>query len=64
MLDHLAALNEVQEKTFGDPEINSRISNYEMAYRMQTSVPDVMDISEEPDHILRMYGKNSYQPGT
>ena len=64
MLDHLAALNEVQEKTFGDPEINSRISNYEMAYRMQTSVPDVMDISDEPDHILRMYGKNSYQPGT
>jgi hypothetical protein len=64
MLDHLAALNEAQEKTFGDPEINSRISNYEMAYRMQTSVPDVMDISNEPDHILRMYGKNSYKPGT
>ena len=52
MLDHLAQLNEKQEKTFGDPEINSRISNYEMAYRMQTSVPDVMDISDEPDHIL------------
>ena len=64
MLDHLAALNEAQEKTFGDPEINSRISNYEMAYRMQTSVPEVMDISNEPDHVLRMYGKNSYTPGT
>ena len=64
MLDHLAQLNEKQEKTFGDPEINSRISNYEMAYRMQTSVPDVMDISDEPDHILRMYGKDSFTPGT
>lgn len=64
MLDHLAALNEAQQKTFGDPEINSRISNYEMAYRMQTSVPEVMDISNEPDHVLRMYGKNSYKPGT
>ena len=64
MLDHLADLNEAQENTFGDPEINSRVSNYEMAYRMQTSVPDVMDISNEPDQILRMYGKNSYKPGT
>ena len=64
MLDHLAEINEAQEKSFGDSEISSRISNYEMAYRMQTSVPDVMDISDEPDHILRMYGKNSYKPGT
>ena len=64
MLDHLAAINEADERTFGDPEINSRISNYEMAYRMQTSVPDVMDIGDEPDYILRMYGKNSYKPGT
>ena len=44
MLDHLAEINEAQEKSFGDSEISSRISNYEMAYRMQTSVPDVMDI--------------------
>ncbi len=64
MLDHLAEINEAQEKSFGDSEISSRISHYEMAYRMQTSVPDVMDISDEPDHILRMYGKNSYKPGT
>ena len=64
MLDHLAEINEAQEKSFGDSEISSRISNYEMAYRMQTSVPDAMDISDEPDHILRMYGKNSYKPGT
>ena len=64
MLDHLAEINEAQEKSFGDSEISSRISHYEMAYRMQTSVPDVMDISDEPDYILRMYGKNSYKPGT
>ena len=64
MLDYLAELNEQQESTFGDPEVSSRIAQYEMAYRMQTSVPETMDISNEPDYILQMYGPNAQKPGT
>lgn len=64
MLDKVAQLNQQQLETFGDPEINSRIAQYEMAYRMQTSVPEVMDVSNEPDHVYRMYGPDSTRPGT
>lgn len=64
MLDKLAELNHQQFQTYGDPEISSRIAQYEMAYRMQTSVPEVMDISKEPDHIYQMYGPDSTRPGT
>lgn len=64
MLDYLAELNEQQESTFGDPEVSSRIAQYEMAYRMQTSVPETMDISNEPDYVLQMYGPNAQKPGT
>ncbi|MCQ0110453.1 DUF1501 domain-containing protein [Zhouia amylolytica] len=64
MLDHLAEMNHFQEEKFGDPEINSRIAQYEMAYKMQTSVPETMNIDDEPDHIFRMYGPDSYKPGT
>ncbi len=64
MLDYLSELNEKQEREFGDPEINSRIKQYEMAYRMQTSVPTTMNIEEEPDHIIQMYGANATIPGT
>ncbi len=64
MLDHIAELNSKQLEEFGDPEISSRIAQYEMAYRMQTSVPDVVDVSKEPDHIYQMYGPDSMQPGT
>ncbi len=64
MLDHISELNAKQEQEFGDPEINSRIAQYEMAYRMQTSVPDTMDIEGEPDHILQMYGSDAAIPGT
>lgn len=64
MLDHIAELNHQQMETFGDPEIASRIAQYEMAYRMQTSVPDVMDISDEPDYIYKMYGPDVMTPGT
>jgi len=64
MLDQVAALNEKQLQEFGDPEISTRISQYEMAYRMQTSVPDVMNIEGEPDHIYQMYGPDSTVPGT
>ncbi len=64
MLDKLAELNEKQLQEFGDPEITTRIAQYEMAYRMQTSVPDVMNIDNEPDHIYQMYGPDSTVPGT
>ncbi len=64
MLDHISELNAKQEKEFGDTEINSRIAQYEMAYRMQTSVPETMNIEEEPDHILKMYGSEAAVPGT
>jgi hypothetical protein len=56
MLDGVNQLNELAETSFGDPEINTRIRQYEMAYRMQTSVPDLTDLSDEPKHILDMYG--------
>jgi hypothetical protein len=55
-LDALKALNELQLQNVGDPEIATRIAQYEMAYRMQTSVPEVMDIAKEPKHIHEMYG--------
>jgi hypothetical protein len=64
MLDKLAALNHKQLEEFGDPEITTRIAQYEMAYRMQTSVPEVMDITNEPEYIYRMYGPDAMQPGT
>ena len=64
MLDKVAELNHRQQEAFGDPEISSRIAQYEMAYRMQTSVPKVMDISDEPDYIYKMYGPDATQPGT
>jgi hypothetical protein len=64
MLDKLEELNQKQYEEYGDPEIQSRIAQYEMAYRMQTSVPDLMDVSKEPDSIYRMYGPDATQPGT
>ena len=63
-LDHLAELNEKRMHDFGDPEISSRIAQYEMAYRMQTSVPEAMDISDEPDSVFEMYGEDARRPGT
>jgi len=63
-LDYLKKLQEIQFDNIADPEIEARITQYEMAYRMQTSVPEVMDISDEPDHIYQMYGPDSTQPGT
>ena len=64
MLDHLSQLNELHLAEFGDPETSARIAQYELAYRMQTSVPETMDISKEPDYIYRMYGPDAAQPGT
>jgi hypothetical protein len=56
MIDDLAKLNQVQLAEVGDPEIATRIAQYEMAYRMQTSVPELMDVSDEPEHIHQLYG--------
>jgi len=64
MLDKLAALNEINYKEFGDPETMAKVKQYEMAYRMQTAVPEITDISKEPDHIVRMYGPDCLVPGT
>lgn len=64
MLDYLSKLNQLQNEAYGDPEVEARIAQYEMAYRMQTSVPEVMDISKEPDDIFELYGADSRDPGT
>jgi hypothetical protein len=56
MLDGLDELNQLAAQAVGDPEINTRIAQYEMAYRMQTSVPELTDIAREPRHVLEMYG--------
>ena len=64
MLDMIAELNHEKYKESGDPEILTRISQYEMAYRMQTSVPETMDISKEPEDIFELYGPESRIPGT
>ena len=63
-LDTLSALNRIQQSRELDPEIESRIAQYEMAFRMQTSVPEVMDISGEPQSILRLYGPDVLRPGS
>ena len=63
-LDYLKQLQEIQYEDVGDAEIQSKIAQYEMAYRMQTSVPDTMDISDEPEYILDMYGDDARTPGT
>src|SRR5262245_20843061 len=55
-LDALTRLNRMRLDAVGDPEIATRISSYEMAFRMQASAPDVMDVAREPKHILDMYG--------
>lgn len=56
MLDGIGQLNELAAESFGDPEINTRIAQYEMAYRMQTSVPELTDLSDEPQHVIDLYG--------
>ncbi len=64
MLDGIADLNRLSFTEAGDPEIETRISQYEMAYRMQASVPDLMDFSHEPESVLKLYGDDARQPGT
>ena len=64
MLDNLAQLNDLNYQEFGDPEIQTRVQQYEMAYRMQTAVPELTDLSKEPDNIIKMYGADCLVPGT
>jgi hypothetical protein len=64
MLDRLAELHRMQFEDVGDPEINARVAQYEMAYRMQTSVPEVMDVSTEPAEMFELYGPEAREPGT
>ncbi len=64
LLDGLAALNEKQHQRAGDPEIETRIAQYEMAFRMQASVPELVDTAAEPEHVYELYGEDSRKPGT
>ncbi len=64
MLDAIAKLNEEEFAEFGDPETNTRIAQYEMAFRMQQSVPDIMDLSGETEATFNMYGPDAKKPGT
>jgi Protein of unknown function (DUF1501) len=64
MLDAAGKLNRMRLQEFGDPEIETRITQYEMAFRMQTSVPDLLDFSKEPQHIFDLYGPDARRPGT
>jgi hypothetical protein len=64
MLDDLAALNELRAREQGDPETRARIAQYEMAFRMQASVPELTDISKEPEEILDLYGPDVRKRGT
>ena len=63
-LDDLAQLNDVNLREFNDPEISTRISQYEMAYKMQTSVPELTDLSKESEQTFNLYGPDARRPGT
>ncbi len=64
MLDDLSQLNRIRQETVADPEIQTRITQYELAFRMQASVPELTDISDEPRSVLEMYGPDVEKPGT
>lgn len=63
-LDDLAELNQIKQEAISDPEIANRVAQYELAYRMQSSVPELTDISDEPQQTFDMYGESAKQPGT
>ena len=63
-LDRIAAFNQRTLAESGDPETQTRIQQYEMAFRMQTSVPELTNIADEPQHVLDMYGPDVHKPGT
>jgi len=64
LLDDLAAMNSAHLADYGDPEIDTRIAQYEMAYRMQESVPDLVNFADEPRHVLDRYGPDVYVKGS
>jgi hypothetical protein len=63
-LDVLAELNQLTASEYGDPETAARVAQYEMAFRMQTSIPELADISKEPAHTFELYGEDARRPGT
>lgn len=64
MLSYLKEINRIQNEPYGDPEVEARIAQYEMAYRMQTSVPEVLNLEKEPDEVFELYGPDSRKPGS
>ncbi len=64
MLDDIVRINQLRLEAFGDPEIETRIAQYELAYRMQTSIPELVDFSDEPPHVLEMYGPDVQRRGS
>jgi uncharacterized protein (DUF1501 family) len=64
MLDSLAAMNKLQADRLGDPETRTRIAQYEMAFRMQSSVPELTDTSKEPESTWKLYGEDAHNPAS
>jgi len=64
MLDGMARLNRLQQEAFGDPAIEDRIAQFEMAHRMQMSVPELVDLADEPERTYQLYGEEARMPGT
>jgi len=64
MLEGLGRLNTIKAERSGDPEIHTRIAQYEMAFRMQSSVPDLVNLSDESEGVFELYGENARKPGT
>ena len=64
ILDTINQLNERELKRSGNPEVDTRIEQYEMAFRMQTSVPELSDLSDEPESTFKLYGEDAREPGT
>ena len=64
MLDGLAEMNELQFARSGDPETRARTAQYELAFRMQTSAPELTDLSDEPEETCELYGPDARKPGT
>ncbi len=63
-IDRLNRLNEINYQALGDPETHTRIQQYEMAFRMQASVPELTDLTQEPEHTFQLYGEAAKQPGS
>jgi hypothetical protein len=63
-VEELGKINQISLEEFGDPEIATRIAQYEMAYRMQSSVPELTDFSKEPQSVFDLYGPDAHRPGS